>query len=723
MKKQLLLSSALLISAAAISQNNAKVKPSGIVNLAEKLASKYAVSAIESQNATKLNIAPSIDVVNSNAKETEVANTTATSISWKLLCGSMNVVGMVLSQTKPLQYNDNLNAVSFIHRKSSSYTAFPANNSGVIVAQVSTNWGTSFDSTCLYSDASIVGRYPQGGIYNPPGNTNIANAYAVGSGPTTDGGSNWMGNFFASKQLGGANYNYTASAVPGAMQVMSNQSATYAASVGGPQLFSYGYASTDDGIQHAAAPIFATQQTDMRGARIAKGVFTAGVFTWTFDSIVPPSLLKTDGTRNLWTRPQMAWNEAGTVGYVLFIGALNTATASNRGYQPIVYKTTNSGATWALINTIDFNSVAMAPIKAKIATVNTNTALEIPFFNVGEGYDCTVDANNKLHIVSTIIGTARAHEDSLLYSYNFTTSINPNDAYSWSHTPGDRPYLYDFLGDGTSAWTYKTIDSLSSEGPSFSAADPATAGFAENPWDANPTNKIQIDSRIQLSRTPNGQFITYSWAESDSNVTNGAKKWNNLPNIKTRLMDVTTGSVSATEINVSKVAVGQGTNNPNVANRATLHYIGATSGAATTATTVGSYTVEIKTPFTVTNSNPYSQTTNNTTWYSTNTLSYVFTGTTSVGVKENSNTNSASNSIIYPNPTKDNAVLAIDVKENSTVTVAIYNLVGALVKTVTANAVVGANTINLELTNLTSGVYLANVKVGNSVSTKKLIIE
>lgn len=717
MKKQLLLSSALLISAAAISQNNNKVKPSGIVNLAEKLASKYAISAVEPQSAAKLNINPS--TTNQSAKDAEVANTTATSISWKLIAGSMNVYGMVLSQTKPLQYNDNVNAVSFIHRKSTSYTALPTSNSGVIVAEVSTNWGTSWDSTCVYSSATAVGRYPQGSIYNPVGNTNIANAYVVANGPTTDGGSNWLGNFYASKQLGAGNYNATASAAANAMQLMSNQSATYAASVGGPQLFAYGATSTDDGIIHNIAPIYASQQTNFRGIRVGKGVFSAGVFNWTFDSIIPPSLLKTDGTRALWNKPQMAWNESGTVGYILFLGALNTATASNRGYQPIVYKTTNSGATWALINGIDFNSVAMQPIKNKIAAVNTNSALEIPFFNVGEGYDCVVDANNKLHIASTIIGTARNHQDSLLYSFSFTTSINPNDAYQWSHTPGDRPYLYDFVGDGTSAWTYSTIDSLSSEGPSSSAAAAAIYGFAENPWDANPTDKIEIDSRIQLSRTPNGQFITYTWAESDSNVTNGAKKWNNLPNIKTRCKDVISGNLSSTEINVSKVAVGQGTNNPNVANRATLHYIGATTGSATIVSGTN-FTVDIKTPFTVTNSNPYAQTTNNTTWYSSNTLSYVFT---TIGVKENGEVKSASNSIIYPNPTKDNAVLAIDVKENSTVTVAIYNLVGALVKTVTANAVVGANTINLDLTNLTSGVYLANVKVGNSVSTKKLIIE
>ena len=714
MKKQLLFGSALLLAITSYAQTTgAKIKPSGIIDANRKAY----INIKESTNANKLNINPSNNLVNINeaAKDASIQNP-PTNISWKLIAGSRNTFGMGLSATRPLQYNDNVNGVSFIHRCSATYSGAPVNNSGAIVAEISTNWGATWDSTCIWSNGATLARYPQGAIYNPVGNTNINNTYVVGTGPSTDG-TNWLGNWYASKQLGTGNYNATASAAANAMQLLSCTATTYAATQYGPQLFSYGFTSSDDGAIHAIAPVYETQQTNCRGGKIVKGTFNAGVFTWATDSIIPPTAPQVIATgKNVWPRMQMAWNEAGTVGYALFLGPLNTATLSNRGYQPIVYKTTNSGTTWALLPGIDFNSAAMAPIKAPIAAVNSNSNLEIPFFYVGEGFDCVVDANNKLHIASTIVGTARNHVDSLTYSFSFTTSINPNDGYQWAHTPGNRPYLYDFIGDGTSAWTYKTIDSLSSEGPSSNAADPATAGFAENPWDANPTNKIEIDSRIQLGRTPNGQYITYSWSESDSTVTNGAKKWNNLPNIKTRCLNVSTNSLSPTKINVSKVAVGQGTNNPNVANRATLHYMSPTTGSAVVTGTL----TDIKTPFTVTNSNPYAQLGNNSTYFSSNTLSYAFPIT--IGVTENVLSN-VTNSIIYPNPTKNNATLAIDVKDNTTVSVGIYNLVGALVKTINANATVGANTINLDLTNLTSGIYLATVKVGNATSTKKIIIE
>ncbi|MDX2173469.1 MAG: T9SS type A sorting domain-containing protein [Bacteroidota bacterium] len=722
MKKQLLFGSALLAAVTAFSQNNgSKAKPSGIINMAEKLAAKYSTSATEPQGAAKLNTPASTEVSSATAKEAEVLNTTATSISWKAIAGSMNVYGQLVSQSRPLQYNDNVNAVSFVHRKSSSYVGFPASNSGNIVAEVSTNWGSTWDSTCVWGSGTDVGRYPQGGIYNPVGNTNIANAYIVACGPTTDGASTWTGNFYGSKQLSA--FNATSSSVPNAQQLLSVIASTYAINQAKHGWSRYGFSSTDDGVVRSLGLVQDDQQglSTMRGAAVVKGSFSAGVFNWTTDTLIPNTINETSGAKNLYSAPQMVWNESGTIGYVVFIGASATGTLSTRGWQPIVYKTTNSGASWAQISGIDFNNSAFNPIKASIATVNTNTALEVPFFNIGEGFDCVVDASGKLHIASTIVGTASTHQDSLSYTFSFTTSINPSDSYQWPHTPGSHPYLYDFIGDGTGAWTYKLIDSLSSEGPS---SDPAGNGFSENAWDNTGTGgaKIEMDARIQLGRTPDGQFITYSWAESDSNITNGTKKWNNLPNIKTRLLNASTGSLSATEINVSKVAVGQGTNNPNVANRATLHYMSPTTGAAVLFTTSTTYTAEIKTPFTVTNSNPYSQLTNNVTYYSSNTLAYTFGGSP-VSIKDNASATSALNSMIYPNPTKDNAVLAIDVKENATVTVLVYNLVGALVKTISANAVVGANSIDLDLTNLTSGVYLANVKVGNSVSTKKLIIE
>ena len=721
MKKQLLLGSALLAAISAYPQNGRKyVKPTGLTNVAEIIAKKFAV---EPTDATPANLKqPMGPVENPNSSDEKSAAVAPSTINWKLIGGCSNIYGMLVSQSRPLQYNDNVNAVSMVHRRSATYNPTPTPPasalSGVIQAEISTDWGTTWDSTCIWADGTNWGRYPQGAIYNPVGNTNIANAYIVGAGPTV-AGSNFSGNWYASKKLNA--FNSTPDAAPNAQQHFPFTATPSVAVHGWSRM---GFSSTDDGVVRSLALIEddPTGLSTVRGAAIVKGVFNAGAFTWSTDSIIPATTIQSDGSKNVLTAPQMVWNEAGTIGYVIFIGSRSGATNSNLGFQPIVYKTTNSGTSWSLISGIDFNSPAMAPVIASVNGVSTNSNLSIPFFN---DFDATVDANGKLHIGATFFSTFSSHLDSLSFSQGFTVSINPGEQYNWTHTPGMRPYLYDFIGDGTAAWQAVLVDSLPTEAPS---AQTGGNGFNDNPWDATgsgePVKTDNVDSRIQLGRTPDGQYITFSFCESDTNFTNGSRKYNSLPNIKARCMAIGSGTnmyqVSPTELNVTKVAAGTGTNNPNVASRATLHYMSPTTGAAVVTGTV----VDIKTPMVVTNSNPFAQLTNNTIWYQNGTLSYAFAASTSTGVgfAENAQ-NSASNSVIYPNPASNNAVLAIDMKDNSTVDVTVMNAVGQLVRVTKVQAQAGQNKINIDLKGLATGIYMVNVKVGNATSTKKLIVE
>ena len=711
MKKQLLIGTAFLLTASGFSQNNsAKIRPSGIGQISEKIALKFV-----NEPDGKLNPAlkQAIGAENNNQPQESSSTLPPSAISWKLLCGSMNTYGMLVSQSRPLQYNDNLNAISFIHRKSASYTGVPVSNSGVIVAEVSTNWGTSFDSTCIWSDGTNPGRYPQGAIYNPPGNTNISNAYVIGSGPCT-GGSGWLGNFYASKKLN--SFDATASSSSNAQQFLSSSLSSYPANQG-PHAFSrYGFSATDDGIVRSLALIVDDPANidGMRGVSVVKGSFNAGAFVWTTDSIIPPTQLRTDGSKLILSNPQMAWNESGTVGYVLVLGARSGATLSNQSILPIVYKTTNSGASWSLLPSIDFNDPSMANIVSRLASTASNTNLTLPYV---DDYDMTVDANNKLHIGATLKSCYGSHVDTLDSWGTFSMSINPGENYTWGHTPGNRPYLYDFIGDGTAAWTYKLIDSLPTEGPSSQSGG---SGFNDNPWDEDAGSKLSVDSRIQMGRTPNGQYITVSWSESDTNFTAGGRKWNSLPNIKSRCISVANNNlVSNTEISVTKVSPGTGSQEPNVVNRATLHYMSPTTSSAVVTTTTSGFHADINTPITVTNSNPYSQLTNNTTWIQSGKLSYFFQTS---GLNENA-VNSANNSIIFPNPAENNAVLSIDLKDNNNVEITILNTIGQVIKTSNSVGQMGKNNISIDLTGVSSGIYMVNVKVANASNTKKLIVK
>ena len=160
----------------------------------------------------------------------------------------------------------------------------------------------------------------------------------------------------------------------------------------------------------------------------------------------------------------------------------------------------------------------------------------------------------------------------------------------------------------------------------------------------------------------------------------------------------------------------------NVRTRATLHYMSPTTGAATQYTSITNfYTVEINTPLTVTNSNPYSQLTNNTTWYGAVRVAYQFTQTSTVGLDEKSGI--IAGSFIYPNPAQGSANLVVQLPSNSNLNLDIVNLMGQNVKSFTTRGNIGENNIPIDLSGLTAGVYLVNIKAGDAKATKKLIVE
>ena len=726
MKKHLLLASLFLITLGIHSQNGAKC--SGFQYAVENIANKFSKETVAPNTIIKQSIGP---IENPNPIESEQSNSMPSTINWKLIGGTNNIFGSLESNSRPLQYNAKLNAVSFVHRKSFSYQAIPmlapTATNGVIVAQISTNMGATFDSTCIYQDANNWGSFPQGGIYNPAGNTNIANGYFVGCGPTTSS-VGFSGNWYASKKLDV--FNSTPSMDN---QFIASNAASYSTGMSANGFSRVGFSINEDGLAHSLARIADNNITGagIRGYALVKGVFNAGSFVWTMDSIIPNVVIDGAGNKQIG-KAQMAWNESGTVGYVVMLGPSATASLSNRGYQPLIYKTTNSGTTWTQLGGIDFNNnspFAYGQMKKHITGVKTNSNLAIPLFN---DFSLVVDANDKLHLAATFKSTYSNHDDSLGYAQSFTSTINPSSPYFWEHIPGRRPYLYDFIGDGTSPWSYFTIDSLGSQ---EAGAEVGHDGYTENPWDTIAPNASKTDnlgSRIQLARTPDGKFITFSWSESDTSVTVGGLKYNTKPNIKTRCVSIysTIGQyrLANSEINVTRVSLGQGVNNLNVTNRATLNYLSATTGSANVIGSFGSYSVEINTPMTVTNSNPNKQLANNTIWYQGGKLSYFFyTGCVTpidptIGVKEITQ-NSISNIVIFPNPTSNNAVLSIDLKDKSIIDIVILNSIGQTLKTQKAQGQIGKNNIAIDLSGLSNGIYLVNIKVGEAVSTKKIVVQ
>lgn len=739
MNKQLLLLSTVWMSLTAFSQTGNPKPLIGAENTAKKIEGRLAAETRRTESG-----APASNVSTPQNMESEDAPTASKTTSfvsnWTTISSSMNAYGVSVANTRPLQYNEELNAVTFIHRKSPTYVAspvpLPAAESGVIVGMVTQNWGANWDSTCLWNDNTNFARYPQGAVVLPSGNLDINNAKLVGVAAINAQPTGWVGNAFYSKSMGQSNYTNVAPATGSFFPTLS-------ATLGKADFTIYDFQAMDDGKvvtlgyvnndpNGNTAAIFG-----YRGARVIKGNFVSGNMIWTHDSIIPDVASTGAGSKYLISRPRMAWSEDGMVGYVIHIGVSSTSTVNNRGFQPIIHRTVDGGVSWAPVAGVDFNLPAMSTVTNMVLSPRSNSNVTIPFFDYTEGLGLTVDKDNKLHIAAILRGTFSSDPDSLGFTFAFTHA--DGETYSYRHSPGFRPYLYDFTGDGlpNSAWKVTLIDSLSSESPGTSAAtDPN--GFNTNPWVLDDGSKISVEARVQCSRTPDGKYIVYTWTESDTTVTTtGAgglgMKWNELPNIKARLMDVTAQSIHSLEINVTKPgSYPYIVSNNNVSSRAYLHYASPKCAMAQTMAVSPSGPALV---LPMTSSRPYgTPLVANTTIIHRYTSALLNFGSLSQddiylpiapavgGFNENA-FNSANTSYVYPNPAKESAQLAIDLKDNSKVEVAVSNLMGQVMKTSLTNAALGQNDVPIDLTGLSKGVYMIHVKIADANSTKKLIVE
>jgi hypothetical protein len=430
-----------------------------------------------------------------------------------------------------------------------------------------------------------------------------------------------------------------------------------------------------------------------------------------------------NGNKHLRADAQMAFNQSGTIGYVVGLGIDINATDENTSLQPLIWKmdkTTSSAATWTQMPNIDFRNNNFPMVTDHLAGHKRPLMGDTIGLPYTYDYDITVDMHGKLHIGIIFMSGFSDHPDSLTYvaTYDQQFHNNPGEEYYWIHAPGNRPYIYDFIGDGVTNWQCVMVDSASSEGPS---AAPAGNGYLENPWDNTGEGgaKIGMDTRLQLGRTPTGDYITYSWSESDSAITNGQLKWNNMPNIKARSMKVYTNMTYSVDIGPEQnMTFGD----PDVYTRASLNYMSPTTSAATVVTQNSlTINVDYRTPMTVTNSNPYSQLTNNSTWYGRGITSFVFKQPIDVGVSQNVTSDMISQ--LYPNPASGYAIFSTVVKQSGNFEINVLNAVGQVVKSSSVPATAGENKVRIDLSGLAEGIYFVKVKTGNESATKKLIVE
>jgi hypothetical protein len=586
--------------------------------------------------------------------------------------GSRNAYGLIVTESNCLTANQQLNAVMFTHRISSFFN-LPNDNNGYIQNSFSTNFGTSWDSIIQTSDPVNLCRYPSGAIFNPSGNTDINNAFATVSGPITSG-SGWIGNYFSSAKLDSTNINAIFN-IDGASGVINQGFARIGATATDLKTIVTGGLYADPNATTAAAQLY-------RGATLNYATPNGSTFTWTIDSIKPNFVVGPDGANETYTITQTAWNKAGNIGYIIFNGVDASITdADAKGYAPIVYKTTDAGATWNQLPNFNFSTLpAIAPTlqPSWVSADAEFTGLPKAWFSQDKGYDCAVDENGNLHIFCTVTSGFTMSNDSLGYTFAYNVGATSKTFY-----------MFDTYTTGTT-WDATLVDSLNTDNAEdFSPfTDENGAPFA-------------IDARLQMSRSDDGSKLFYYWLDSDPDINEQLE--NSKPNIFGKGYDVTnqkwTNTKKFTEDNqnyfmyISNISLQTGT----------LYK------------TPGTISLPIDWPNDVNLINPMRH-------FFVNGLE--FDQADFVNVKNIGNAEGFDVSANMPNPFNQQTSFNINLTETAHVTVDIINTLGTTVATIDkGNLVAGAHKVIIDGTDLASGLYFYTVKAGNKSVTKKMIVK
>ena len=622
-----------------------------------------------------------VDLTNSNAKSTDGESrnfyNTATSnqrnagpnaiqTAGVKFSSSYNAFGLLVSSSHCLTADQALNAVMFTHRISQDWPADANVASGYGEYSWSTNYGTTWDSS-YFADQTSLGnkrfRYPSGAIINPAGNTNVANALNVATGPYTSG-TNWDGYF--------GNYQMMVNGAGSSTSIFDNGVGTPALAFPRISITSYDDSSAWVSGGFYTDPIAATGYL---GSNLMKGKWDGTALTWSFDSILPNFHQDATGANDSWTQSFVGFSPNGQIGYQVFFGVDGSATTSQtRTFSPITYKSTNGGATWNLLPVNDFSTI---PAISTYLIPASDGNLK-PFFDQSQGADIVVDNNGELHIVCTISSGSSDDNDSLGYTWTLTGQNGTTAQH----------YIYDVHTSPT-GWDAWLIDSLMTTTSTNNTifVDGSTGGA------------FATDARIQMSHTTDRSKLFFAWVDTDPLALAGE---NALPDLKAVGYDLVTGfKTPVTQFTTSQDFYFHYVSNVTLVSGNT-YSIGVTNsidrnGSHDVITTFDHYFYEgCK--------------------FNTSDFTVQF-----VGVNEQAANFGSLN--IYPNPAKDQINLNVNMVSGENVSFQITNSLGQVVLVENRSLVNGNNNVQLNTSKLTSGVYFVTITSETSKVTSKIVIQ
>jgi len=576
---------------------------------------------------------------------------------------SFNAFGLYNGGRTAIWADNNINSVSFVHRMKSPP------GGGYLAYGLSTNGGLDWTTNTMVYNPTVgsggQARYPQGGIYNPAGNTDPNNAFFSYFAVTLDGtnGGSWGGFVHGShtlSQSAGATQNYIPSG-SGYYHVI-------------PDAMTINQVTGEMFVVQDNYDLSANQYTG--DLIIARGTWNNSLNDYTFVRTLLP-VPAYPGAQEYPVDIKIAFAPNGLTGYITMLWDLGQDPfLTGWSLSPVVLKTTDGGNTWSAPTTVVMCGPSGLP--------------EIKNYLTEQQW-AELWTNPEL-----------VHRDSVKYTTAFTHDMVV-DMYGNPHicvTIGISGY------HGSSQTPYSIITSGLGATFHFHSYDQGTTWLAKHVQ----TNKtfrgafadISEDNRSQASVTMDGSKVFLSWIDTDfEGVTD-----NIMPDIWCVGFDVETQQYTAVN-NVTFLSEGwleafMGT---------ASHYVFANGN---------DYTIPLMYQTLVGGSPDAEVTFKYITDFVINQADFIVGSTNELPVKEKGFVVSQN----YPNPVNGTTVFAVELQSDARLNVEIFNMVGQKVHSDNKGMMTaGRHLVQLDMSGFAPGLYFYTVKAGEQMVTRKMIVQ
>lgn len=297
------------------------------------------------------------------------STTSALNITPVTIGSSVNAFTQVGHNRRRVSASQDLNAVLFVHRGDAAVTGQSGN---IVVHDYSTDGGATWTSNAGPTISGNIGglrsRYPQGYLYNPAGNTTVANARVVSASAFATGTNNsWGGLKTGSSNLDGTSAKETEITASNAFIPQS-----FTERVPGE------YWMVDDTTIDGNITLYKGVYS-VAGDSVAWTSQALGKATSLFDTSVDGSMHYYD----LW----VGFSPDGMTGWAAVNGEIAGGAVDTATY-PIFWKSTDGGATWGAPEAVRLKT--LAGVIADFGTIMPTTAFDAAL---------TVDKNGNPHFM------------------------------------------------------------------------------------------------------------------------------------------------------------------------------------------------------------------------------------------------------------------------------------------------------------------------------------